>query len=119
MSKDEKPLDFVGSSRRDLRAFPEEARHEAGKELRRVQRGMMPTDWKPLGEVGPGASELRVRTAEGGVVQYRVVYLAKFPEAVYVLHAFEKKTQQTPQYQLDLAAARYKQLLRERNDRKK
>lgn len=74
----------------------------------------MPLDWKPLEQVGPGTCEIRIRTGKGGTVQHRVVYVAKFPEAVYVLHAFEKKTQRTPQHHLDVAAARYRRMLRDR-----
>jgi phage-related protein len=67
-----------------------------------------------MDDVGRGACEIRIRSAEGGTLQHRVVYVAKFPEAVYVQHAFEKKTQQTPAHHLELAAARYKQMLRDR-----
>lgn len=115
MRTEPKRLKFVGSSRRDVRTFPSEAQKAAGEELRRVQWGKAPVDWKPMNGVGPGACEIRVRSSDGGTVQHRVIYVAKFEEAVYVLHAFDKKTQETPQYQLDVAAARYKQMLRERH----
>ena len=114
MPTDEKPLRWVGAARREVRALPEEARGLAGRDLRRVQRGRMPIDWKPMEQVGPGACEIRIRTAEGGAVHHRVLYVAKFPEAVYVLHAFEKKTQRTPPQHLRLAEARYRQMLNER-----
>jgi phage-related protein len=114
MSADEKPLRWVGAARKEVQALPDEARTVAGRDLRRVQRGKVPMDWKPMERVGPGASEIRVRTSEGGTVQHRVIYVAKFPEAVYVLHAFEKKTRRTPPQHLRLAAARYRQMLQER-----
>jgi phage-related protein len=83
--------------------------------LRLVQNGLDPDDWKPMEGVGPGAREIRVRTFDGGTLQHRVIYVAKFPEAVYVLHAFEKKSAQTPQHHVEVAAARYRQLLSRRN----
>ncbi|HYW13323.1 MAG TPA: type II toxin-antitoxin system RelE/ParE family toxin [Longimicrobium sp.] len=116
MRSQPKPLEFVASSRRDLRGFPQTAREAAGRELRRVQWDRLPKDWKPMNGVGPGACEIRVRSSEGGTVQHRVLYVAKFDEAVYVLHAFEKKTRETPRFLLEVAAARYKQMLRERDD---
>src|SRR5687768_7868757 len=87
----EKPLVFVGSSRDDLRGFPADARRRAGFELDQVQNGELPSDWKPMTTVGPGTIEIRVRTD----TQHRVFYVAKFDEAVYVLHAFEKRSQKT------------------------
>lgn len=111
-----KPLGFVGPARKELQSFPRQARSSAGVNLFRVQAGEDPLDWKPLEAVGPGACEIRVRSVEGGTVQHRVVYVAKFPEAVYVLHAFEKKTQQTPAHHLEVAVARYRQMLRDRRE---
>ncbi len=99
-----KPLSFVGSSLDDLRSFPAAIRHAVGIELMRVQFGGTPTDFKPLKAVGSGAYEIRVHL--GGA--WRVVYVAKFERAVYVLHAFQKKTQRTAQSDVDLAAKRYK-----------
>lgn len=115
MSERSKPLEFIGAARKEVQAFPQAARHAAGEGLRLVQEGKPAVDWKPMPAVGPGACELRVRTDEGGTVQHRVIYIAKFPEAVYVLHAFEKKARRTPEINLAVAVARYKQLLRERN----
>ena len=69
-----------------------------------VQFGGTPTDFKPIGSVGAGAYEVRVRM-EGA---WRAIYVAKFADAVYVLHAFQKKTQKTSKADIDLAAARYK-----------
>ncbi len=104
-----KPIAFQGGSLDDLRAFPTEARREAGHQLDRVQRGLEPDDWKPMPAVGPGVREVRVRDDTGA---FRVIYTATRPEAVYVLHAFQKKTQQTARRDLDLAKARLRDLTR-------
>lgn len=101
-----KKLRFIGSSLDDLKNFPIEARREAGFELDAVQRGGMPSDFKPLLAVGPGAYEIRIHA----LGEWRVVYVAKFDNAVYVLHAFHKKTQRTRSEDIQLAAHRYKQL---------
>ena len=81
------------------------ARKEAGVELHKVQQGIEPTDWKPMTSVGPGVQEIRIRDGSGA---FRVVYVAKIESAVYVLHAFQKKTEQTAKRDLDLAQARLK-----------
>jgi phage-related protein len=85
-----KDVRFVGSSLDDLRHFPAGARREAGFELSNVQTGLQPSDWKPMSTVGAGAVEIRIKDAAGIC---RVIYVARFEEAIYVLHAFEKKTQ--------------------------
>lgn len=105
-----KPIVFLGSALDDLRAFPASARRAVGYQLGKVQHGLDPNDWKPLSAVGRGAREIRVRD-EGGA--FRVVYVARFAEAVYVLHCFPKKTQKTRKTDLDLAAKRYRDLLKE------
>jgi phage-related protein len=101
-----KELKFVGSSLDDLREFPEEARRAAGFELRAVQDRFEPRDWKPVGSVGPGAKEIRIHV----LGEWRVIYVVKIRDAVYVLHAFQKKTQKTNQRDIDLARKRYKQI---------
>ena len=101
-----KPLKFVGSSLDDLRDFPEEARRAAGFELRAIQNGFEPRDWKPVSSVGTGAKEIRIHI----LGEWRVIYVAKVLDAVYVLHAFQKKTQKTSQRDIDLAKMRYKQI---------
>lgn len=111
-----KRVEFIGAARRELQAFPKAAREIAGEDLYRVQLGREPRDWKPLTDIGPGVCEIRVRTTTAGVVHFRVVYVARFPEALYVLHAFEKKTQQMPPHNQELAQARYKHLLRQRRN---
>ena len=104
-----KPIAFQGASLDDLRAFPETARREAGHQLDQVQRGLEPDDWKPMPSVGPGVREVRVRDEAGA---FRVIYTATRPEAVHVLHAFQKKTQATAKRDLDLARARLRELTR-------
>jgi phage-related protein len=104
-----KPVVFLGDSVERLRAFPEGARRDAGFQLDRVQRGLDPDDWKPMATIGPGVREIRVRDASGA---YRVVYVASLAEAVYVLHAFQKKTQRTSPRDLALAQSRLQELKR-------
>ena len=99
-----KKLKFIGTSEDDLADFPLDARRVAGFELWQVQIGAMPSDFKPMPGVGAGAYELRLRV----LGEWRVIYVAKFADAVYVLHAFQKKTQKTRQEDIDLAARRYK-----------
>ena len=101
-----KPLKFMGSSLDDIRNFPEEARRAAGFELRAVQNGLEPKDWKPIQAVGAGVKEIRIRV----LGEWRVIYVAKVRDAVYVLHAFQKKTQKTSRHDMDLARQRYKQI---------
>jgi phage-related protein len=103
-----KPLKFIDSSYEDLREMPVNARHALGVELMTVQYGGEPSDFKPMPNVGAGAYEIRYRDANGA---FRVIYVAKLAEAVYVLHAFQKKTRKTPKPDIDLAANRYRKLI--------
>ncbi len=105
-----KPIAFRGSSLEDLRTFPLSARREAGHQLDQVQKGRESDDWKPMNSVGQGVREIRIRDATGA---YRVLYVAKFAEVVYVLHCFQKKAQKTRKADLDLAGQRYRDLLKE------
>ena len=107
---DSKPVEFRGSSLDDLRSFPLSARREAGHQLDQVQNGHEPDDWKPMNTVGQGVKEIRIRDAVGA---FRVMYVAKFADAVYVLHCFQKKTEKTNKADLDLAAKRLRDLLQE------
>ena len=91
--------------------FSDEAKRSVGHQLSMVQVGLDPLDWKPMEIVGSGTKEIRIRIETG----YRVLYVAKFNDAVYVLHAFVKKTQKTSKKDIDLAAGRYKALMKERN----
>ncbi|GHU26696.1 hypothetical protein FACS189488_14860 [Betaproteobacteria bacterium] len=103
-----KPLEFLGSSKRDLCDMPADVRHALGIELLTVQYGGDPSDFKPMPDVGAGVYEIRYRDAVNGA--FRVMYVAKFSDAVYVLHAFQKKTQQTSKADIALAAKRYKMI---------
>ncbi len=108
---DEKDLNWKGSSYKDLLSFPEQARREAGYQLGFIQLGFEPSDWKPMSSIGSGVREIRIHV-EG---EFRVIYIAKYEEAVYVLHAFQKKTQRTPKRDIDIAKTRLRELERERN----
>jgi phage-related protein len=105
-----KPVEFRGNSLDDLRAFPLSARREAGHQLDQVQNGQEPDDWKPMNTVGQGVKEIRIRDAAGA---FRIIYVAKFTDAIYVLHCFQKKTAKTSKVDLDLAAKRYRDVLKE------
>jgi phage-related protein len=96
-----------------VRDFPRDARRLAGLQLRRVQQGLDPLDWKPMSSVGPGVREIRVRTA----LEHRVLYVAKFVKAVYVVHAFEKRTRKTSSRDLGLARQRFQALVAQRRTR--
>jgi phage-related protein len=99
----------MGDSLARVRTFAEHARRAAGYQLDRVQRGLEPDDWKPMKTIGEGVREIRIRDRSGA---YRVIYVASSGEAVYVLHAFAKKTQRTPAHDLQLATSRLKELTR-------
>ena len=103
-----KPITWLGTSRDDVKSLPEKVRQIVGAELMAVQSGYEPSDWKPMRSIGSGVREIRVQY-EG---QYRVIYIAKFGESIYVLHAFRKKTRRTSRQDLDLARNRLKQIKR-------
>lgn len=111
MPRSPKPIEFRGTSLADLREFPASARRMAGFQLDRVQHGEDPDDWKPMSSVGAGTHEIRVRSADGA---FRVIYVAKFGEAIYVLHCFQKKSTRTSKEDIALASRRYKQLIEDR-----
>ena len=113
--EDEKPICWVGSSYEDLLAFPKDARKEAGFQLGKVQAGIEPADWKTFDDVGAGTKEIRIRDASG---IYRVMYVAKFEEAVYVLHCFQKKTQTTSKQDKTIAATRYRAVVNARKEKR-
>jgi len=102
-----KPVVFLGDSLDRVREFPERVRRQTGFELRQVQHGLDPTDWKPMKSVGPGVREIRIRDSAGA---FRVLYVATRGDAIYVLHAFQKKTQATAKRELDVAALRLRLL---------
>jgi phage-related protein len=103
-----KPIHFVGTSRADLQRLPESARETAGFQLFKIQQGQEPDDWKPLPMVGSGVQEVRI-SDKGNA--YRVFVLAKFEEAVYVLHVFQKRSQKTAKSDVRLARSRYVDLM--------
>jgi phage-related protein len=101
---------FVGTSLADLKEFPAAARQQAGYQLDRVQAGRDPDDWKPMSAIGAGVREIRIREASGA---FRVIYVASFAEAIFVLHCFRKTTQQTAKADIDLAARRFRAITKE------
>jgi phage-related protein len=101
-----KTLKFVGSSLEDLKDFPAEARRAAGFELDAIQRGLSPSDWKPIASVGSGTYEVRIHV----LGEWRIIYVAKFAGSVYVLHSFQKKTQKTKRADIEIARRRYQQI---------
>jgi phage-related protein len=101
----QKDIIWLGSSKEDLLTFPREVVHEAGFQLGSVQLGLEPNDWKPFNQVGSGTKEIRIRDKNG---IYRILYVAKFEEAIYVLHCFQKKTEATSQLDINIAKARYR-----------
>jgi len=106
-----KPVRFLGDSLKCLRDFPEDARHDAGYQLDKVQRGGQPDDFKPMPSIGNGVEEIRVWDDSG---TYRVIYTARLADEVFVLHAFQKKTQATAKRDIDIAKERFVQLMRGR-----
>lgn len=108
-----KPVTWLGDSLEAIRAFPSLAKYRVGRQVARVQDGQAPDDWKPMPSIGLGVGEIRVR-AEGA---YRVIYVAKFAESIYVLHAFGKKAQRTTRPDVELARKRFRALVNERKQR--
>ncbi|MDE2458820.1 MAG: type II toxin-antitoxin system RelE/ParE family toxin [Rhodospirillales bacterium] len=110
MPERSKLIEFRGGSLDDLRDFPISARREAGHQLDQVQQGRDPDDWKPMRTIGQGVREIRIRDEAGA---FRVIYVAKFADTIYVLHCFQKKTQATSKPALELATKRYRDLVKE------
>ncbi|MBI2311569.1 MAG: type II toxin-antitoxin system RelE/ParE family toxin [Betaproteobacteria bacterium] len=104
-----KQIVWIGASLEDLSGFPDAVKREAGHQLWQVQNGLDPDDWDSMNTVGPGAYEIRIHDEQNNI--YRVIYVAKFPEALYVLHAFQKKTRKTSQKDIDLAGKRYRHVM--------
>ena len=105
-----KAIDWRGTSLNAVRRFTEDGRKQAGYQLYRVQSGLEPEEWKPMTIVGAGVREIRVHTKN----EFRIIYVATFEEAVYVLHAFQKKTRKTSKHDLEVARLRFKLLVNER-----
>jgi phage-related protein len=95
--------------------IPDRRPEGSGFQLGKVQAGLEPTDWKPFDDVGAGTKEIRIREASR---IYRVMYVAKFEEAVYVLHCFQKKTQVTSQQDKSIAATHYRAVVNARKEKK-
>lgn len=112
MREHPQPVEFRGSALEDLRSFPAGARREAGHQIDQVQHGRDPDDWKPMNTIGHGVREIRIRQEQGA---FRVIYVARFEDAIYVLHCFQKQTQKTRKADLDLATKRYRDLVKELN----
>ena len=112
---EEKEIRWVGSSYDDLLAFPKSPRKEAGFQLGKVQAGPEPTDWKPFDEVGSGTREVRISDAKG---IFRVMCVAKFEDAIYVLHCFQKKSQATSKQDKEIATARYRAVVSARKGKR-
>jgi phage-related protein len=107
-----KPIEWIGSTKKDLTDLPDDARRKAGFELRSIQQGDLASDFKPMSIVGKGVEEIRIRTDD----TYRIFYVARFEEAVYVLHVFQKKTQKTARSDIEIGQQRYKQMIQQRQD---
>ena len=105
-----RPIAFCSTALKDLRAFPDSARRDAGHQLDMLQHGEEPNDWKSMPRIGPGAREIRIRDRTGA---FRVIYVASLPDAIHVLHCFQKKTMKTSQRDIDMAATRYRELMKE------
>ena len=105
-----KTVEFLGSSLDDLRSFPVPVMREVGYQIDRLQNGLQPNNFKPMSSVGSAVAEIRIWDEAG---TFRVIYVAKFVNAVYVLHCFQKKSQKTTKKDIDLAAKRYKDLIKE------
>jgi phage-related protein len=109
----EKPIVWCGSALDTVRAFPDAARQTAGRQLRKLQEKELPSDWKPMASVGRGVIEVRIHAES----EYRLIVIANFDDAVYVLHAFDKKSRKTARHDIALARRRYQNALRDRRTR--
>ncbi len=101
-----KQIEFHGTSRKEIKKFPEQAKKEAGYQLMRIQHGLELSDWKSMRNIGQGVREIRIHTKN----QYRIIYVARFKDAIHVLHAFQKKTQKTQAKDIEIARKRYKEI---------
>ncbi len=109
--EDEKEIRWIGSAYDDLLTFPEGSQKEAGFQLGKVQAGIEPDDWKLFNAVGAGVKEIRIKDERS---IFRVIYIAKFEEAIYILHCFQKKTQATSKHDIAVAEARYRAVVNSR-----
>jgi phage-related protein len=107
-----KPVIFLKNTRQLIRDFKEDARRATGAQIRHLQEGQLPDDWKPMPSIGPGAIEIRLHKPH----EHRVIYVSKFEEAIYIIHAFEKKTAKTPLHELHVAQNNYSHMLKIRQE---
>jgi phage-related protein len=96
---------WEGDSKEVISSFPEEARQNLGFQLRLLQQGQQPTDYRPMSTVGPGVFELRDQDERAW---YRVIYLSRIRDVVHVLHCFQKKSRETPVREINTARQRFK-----------
>lgn len=105
-------LYWCGSSLDDIRSFPKPAKISLGRELDRLERGSMPSDFKPLKNLGKGITGVyEIRTREDGDI-FRVAYVAKFGNDVVVLHCWQKKSEQTADSDKKTIVKRYQEFQR-------
>ena len=96
---------WEGNSREVLQSFPEGVRQNLGFQLWQLQQGERPADYRPLPSIGPGVFELRDQDERAW---YRVVYLSRIDDVIYVLHSFEKKSREMPRKEFETAKRRFK-----------
>ncbi|CAM3408290.1 hypothetical protein SB6411_05509 [Klebsiella spallanzanii] len=113
--REHKSIAWIGSSFEDLLSFPEDVRKDAGYQLHRLQAGLEAADWKPMSEIGRGVEEIRLRQTSG---TFRIIYLSRFGNAVYVLHCFSKKTQRISDHDKRIARVRFQAVQQEHRSHK-
>lgn len=107
----------VDSLREEVKDWPADVREEMGGQLNKVEYGGQPDDFKPMQTIGMGVNEIRVTDEDNN--KYRLIYIAKFEEAIYVLHVItKKKTQKTPQRDIEIATKRFAKLQEWRREQK-
>ena len=105
-----KKIIWLATTHSTIKEYPDNVRREIGYNLSKIQHGLDPADWKPMTGIGQGIKEIRIHAEN----EYRILYLTKFQEAIYVLHTFVKKTQQTSQKELNIGRKRYIEMLQHR-----
>ena len=110
-----KSIVWIETSLKAVQDFPDLARKEIGYQLYRIQKGLEASDWKPMATLGKGVREIRIHTGE----EFRVIYIARFEDAIYILHAFQKKSRSTHKRDLALAGSRLKRLIQSRKAKPK
>jgi phage-related protein len=111
---------WEGDSKEVISLFPDVAKQNLGFQLRLLQRGQQPTDFRPMSSIGPGVFELRDQDERAW---YRVIYLSKVRDIIHVLHCFEKRSRETPLKEINTARQRLKmvraRLIADRKQEKK